>query len=880
MTLRLRRAGGDGGWRSGPRFVEGLGKVVEAVNRIANAPTVPPLLEFETTDTLWNEILPLSGVEQELFGRLRIALAERYTFERELGRGGTAVVYLVRDRKHDRSVALKVLLPHVAAAIGAERFKREITIAAGLTHPHILPLHDSGEAGGLLYYVMPFMRGESLRDWMTRNGPLPVDTAVRIGVEVLSALDLAHHEGIVHRDIKPENILIEGGFAIVADFGIARVKSAAENASITQTGMALGTPLYMSPEQAVGAQDLDARSDLYSLGCVIYEMLAGSPPYTGESVRQMLVRHSMAPVPSIRVARPEVAEHVDRAIAKAMAKEPGERFASAGEFAQMLTTLPALVAPAKEGLWGRVRSVFARSTSAVQLASATQAASASAPPFATAASLAANTPNAKNASSATASPIGVPEAILTTPTGRPPIESLAVLPFRTMTGDPDSEYLGEGITESIMNKLSGLSGLRVVPRSVVFRYKGSEMDPGAIAREVNARAVVSGRILHRGDMLVIKAELVDSSTESQLWGDQYNRTFSDIFAIQEEMAAEIVRSLRLKLSGQEEAGLAKRFTESTKAYQAYLRGRHHWNKRTVDGLRLALVHFQEAIDLDPNYALAYTGLADTFNILGYYNTQRPHDAYPRGKAAAARALALDDSLAEAHASMGYIQIFYDLDWPGAARSFLRAIELNPNYATAHQWYAWYLFVMERFDEALVAMRRAQALDPLSLIINDHLGYALLLAGKLDEALAQLTRTRELDPAFPWTYWRLGSVYLALGRHQESIAAFDTVVQMTDGGVGLGYRGLASAIAGLDEDAGGILARLEQLSRTRYVSPLEFALVYAGLGRVDDALVSLQHAYDDRASDFARVNLLPWPAAVRRDERFAALLRRIGVKPGG
>jgi serine/threonine-protein kinase len=386
----------------------------------------------------------------------------------------------------------------------------------------------------------------------------------------------------------------------------------------------------MSPEQAVGAQDLDARSDLYSVGCVVYEMLAGSPPYTAQSVRQMLVRHSMDPVPSVRVARPEVADHVDRAIAKAMAKTPAERFASAGEFAQALTRAPALAAArANEGggLWGRVRSVFTRSTSTAQSPGATQAASA--PPFSTAASLAAATANAANATRPTASPVGVQEPILTTPPGRLPIDSLAVLPFTTMTGDPDSEYLGEGITESIMNKLSGLAGLRVVPRSVVFRYKGSDMDPSAIAREVNARAVVTGRILHRGDMLVIKAELVDSSTESQLWGDQYNRKFADIFAVQEEMAVEIVRSLRLKLSGQEQADLAKRFTESTKAYQAYLRGRHHWNKRTVDGLRQALVHFQEAIDLDPNYALAYTGLADTFNILGYYNTQRPHDAYPR-----------------------------------------------------------------------------------------------------------------------------------------------------------------------------------------------------------------------------------------------------------
>ena len=429
-----------------------------------------------------------------------------------------------------------------------------------------------------------------------------------------------------------------------------------------------------------------------------------------------------------------------------------------------------------------------------------------------------------------------------------------------------------------MNKLSAVAGLRVVPRSVVFRYKGSDMDPSKVAKEINARAVVTGRILHRGDTLIIKAELVDSATDSQLWGDQYNRKFSDIFAVQEDMAAEIARSLRLKLSGEEQAGLAKRFTESTMAYQAYLRGRFHWNKRTVEGLRQAIAHFEEAIELDPNYALAYTGLADTFNILGYYNTQRPRDAYPRGKAAASRALALDESLAEAHASMGYVQVFYDLDWPGAAKSFRRAVELNPKYATAHQWYGWYLFVMERFDEALAAMRRAQELDPLSLIINDHLGYALLLAGKPDDALAQLIKTRDLDPAFPWTYWRLGSVYLELQRYDESIAAFDVVVQKTDGGVGLGYKGLVCAIAGRGDDARAVLSRLEALSRSRYVSPLEFALVYAGLGQVDDAFASLERAYDDRVSDFARVNLLPWPDAVRNDVRFAALLRPLGVKP--
>src|SRR4051812_46760365 len=765
-------------------------------------------------------------LEPEQLSRLQTALADRYTIERELGRGGMAVVYLARDRKHDRSVALKVLLPHVAQAIGAERFQREITIAARLTHPHILALYDSGEASGLLYYVMPYMRGESLRDRIGREGQLTVDAAVRIGIEVASALERAHHEGIVHRDIKPENILLEGGIAVVADFGIARVKSAAENASITQTGIALGTPMYMSPEQAVGAEDLDGRSDQYSLACVGYEMLTGNPPYTGGSMRQMLMRHSMDPVPSARATRSEVPEHVSWALVRAMAKEPNERFASAAEFSRALSRSSATVALRRtESLWNRFRTAFFRT--------ATKPAPAPQPAPAQGRTLA---PSQSGAPVATSEPARSPLAgiftpVVTTPAGRLPLDSLAVLPFTNVSGDADSEYLGEGISESIMNKLSGVTGLRVVPRSVVFRHKGHR-DPCEVGREVHARAVVTGRILQRGDMLVIKAELVDSQTESQLWGDQYNRKMDDIFAVQEEMAAEITRSLRLKLSGEEAAGLAKRFTESTKAYQAYLRGRHHWNKRTVEGLRQALVHFQEAIDLDPNYALAYSGLADTFNILGYYNTQRPHDAYPRGKAAAARALALDDTLSEAHASMGYVQIFYDWDWAGAQKSFARAMELNPKYATAPQWNAWYLFAMGRFDEALASLQRAQELDPLSLIINDHLGYALLLAGKPEEALAQLLRTRELDPAFPWVYWRLGSTYLALGRFDEAIEAYRTVVRMTDGGVGLGYEAVALARAERIEETNAVLARLTALGATRYVSPLEYALVYAALGRID------------------------------------------------
>ncbi len=821
-------------------------------------------------------------MEQEHLGRLRAALADRYLIERELGRGGAAVVFLARDRKHDRSVALKVLLPHVAVAIGSDRFQREIGIAARLTHPHILALHDSGEAAGLLYYVMPFMRGESLRDRLKRDGYLPIGDSVRIGTEVASALDFAHTEGIVHRDIKPENILLEGGFAIVADFGIAHVKTAAETAGITEHGIALGTPMYMSPEQALGSQEIDGRSDIYSLGCVMYETLTGVPPYTGETMRLTLIRHSVEPIPSVRASRPEVPEYVEKAIGRAMAKDPDDRFKSGREFARALTdasgpALPKRAVP--QGLWSRLRTALGKpssppaapqgaGTDPVRRRAAEERPSGASRQVARARAIAVGQSTSKNPT--------LP--LVTTPTGRVPIDSVAVLPFSTGSDDADSEYLSEGITESIMNKLTGLDGLRVVPRSVVFRYKGTTKDPTEIAREVHARAVVTGRIMHRGDVLVIKAELVDSVTESQLWGEQYNRKLSDIFAVQEEMAVEITRSLRFKLSGEEQAGLVKRFTENTQAYQAYLRGRHYWSKRTVDGLRRAIAHFQEAIDLDPGYALAYSGLADTYNILGYYNNQRPHDAFPRGKEAAARALAIDPMLAEAYASLGYVRLFYDLDWAGAADSLRRAMEISPKYATAHHWYAWYLFNVERFDDALVSLRHAQELDPLSLIINDHLGYALLLAGKPDEALEQLEKTRELDPSFPWTYWRLGLVYLALGRHDESIQAFDTVVTMTEGGVCLGYKGLALAAAGRADEARAVLAQLDAMKQSRYVSPLEYAFVYSGLDMIDETMTSLQQAYTDRVSDFARLKMLPWPDSVRRDPRFTALLVQMKLTP--
>lgn len=734
--------------------------------------------------------------------QVRDALAGSYEVERELGSGGMATVYLATDLKHHRKVAVKVLAPALASALGTERFTQEIKIAASLHHPHILPLHDSGESNGLFYFVMPFVEGESLEARLRREQFLPIEEAVRIACEVADALDYAHRQRVVHRDIKPGNILFESGHAVVADFGIARAITEAGGERITTTGLAVGTPSYMSPEQAAGDPNTDSRTDLYSLGCVLYEMLAGEPPFSAPTPMATIARRMTEPPPHVSRARSTVPGALDQLLIKALATVPVDRFATGSE------------------MRAAMEAALADRSSAV--------------------------------------------------------DSLAVLPFVNSSNDPDSEYLSDGITESIINKLSGVSSLRIVPRTTVFQYKGKDLGLQATAQQLRVRAVVTGRVQQRGERLIVKAELVDSSTDSQLWGDQYHRTMSDIFEVQEGIATEISRSLRLRLTGEEQTQLAKRATEDTVAYQDYLRGRYYWNKRTASGIQQAAGYFHAAIDQDPKYAVAYAGLADTYNALGYYNVRPPRDSYPKAIAAAENALRLDDTLAEAHASMGFARLFYERDWAAAERSLKRAIELRPAYATAHQWYAWYLLVLERFDAAVSSMRRALELDPLSLVINDHLGYCLFLAGREEEARRQLAGTIEMDPTFPLSHWRVGSIHFRDGEYDQAIAEFRKVVELTDGGMALGYLGQAYAAGGRPEEARACLRRLQELSATRFCSALEVALVHDGLADTDRVFAALEQAFEDRISDLSRFKLLPWSDAVRVDQRFAALAGRLGL----
>lgn len=756
--------------------------------------------------------------------RLVNALYGTYAIRRELGGAGMSRVFEAREVSLGRLVVVKLLSPDIGTAVSADRFRNEIQMAANLRHPHIVPLLTAGEADGMLYYTMPYISGESLSSRLEHSARFSVAEALEIAIEVADALDYAHRAGVVHRDIKPGNVLLEGRHAVVTDFGIARaVQRVVDGADsgLTQTGFSLGTPKYMSPEQGSGDQ-VDGRSDLYALGCVLHEMLTGDAPFNGPTMQSIFVQHLVQAPPQIE--RPDVPASLRDVLRIALAKAPEDRFSSAGQLRDALKAVDL--------------SALAR---AVPVAGAV-------------------TPTITN----------VPK---TTPAH---IDSVAVLPFQGAPSAADDDYLADGITESILNKLSRVSGLRVVPRSTVFRYKGRDVDPAAIGRELRVRALVTGRAVQRGTQLIVNAELTDVATDAQLWGDRLTRSSTDIFSVVEEMAGEIVKSLRMRLSAEERAQMVHRHTEDSEAYHAYLRGRHQWARRTRDGFMKAIGHFTDAIDHDPHYALAYAGLADTYNVLGYYNYLPPREAYPRASAASTRALELDAALAEAHASLGYTQLFYDWNWDGAAASFRRAIDLDAGYASAHQWYAWYFLVAGRIEQMITAMRTAVELDPLSLIINTHMGYALFWAGRYDEAIAQVQHALALDPNFPLAYWPLGAVATYKGNGEEAIAAFRSLVALTDRSVGLGFLGLAAGHFHRPGIARETLANLEAAATTQYVSPLDRAMCHAGLLEIETAFVWLDRAFEERNSDLVRLAVLPWPADMRNDARFSAALAKLAL----
>jgi serine/threonine protein kinase/tetratricopeptide (TPR) repeat protein len=769
-----------------------------------------------------------------------------YEIVTTLGAGGMGEVYRAHDTRLHRDVAIKVLpdvLPVDQQSI--DRFYREGRAVSALNHPHICVIHDVGEEPAP-FIVFELLEGETLKDRLSR-GALPPAEALEYAIQVADGLEAAHGKGIIHRDIKPANVfLISRRHAKILDFGLAKMTrellarpsdALAEtalkpDALLTTPGTALGTIAYMSPEQVRG-EDLDARSDIFSFGATLYEMLAGRPAFPGQTAGVVFDRILNSRPASPASVNPAVPLPFEPIVMKALERSPRRRYQSAAALRAALQALRGL----EQQPAGGMSSARAGSTSPRR------------PP---------------NRSSGRLS-------------GRArPIDSLAVLPFANQSGDADQEYLADGLTEAIISKLSRLEGLRVVPRSTVFRYKARDIDPVLAAREMKVRGLLTGRVSQRAGNLAIAVELVDVSKNAQVWGDRYHRAMTDIFAVQEQMAADICESLQLTLTGEERRRLGGRQTENPAAYEAYMKGRHFWNRRSVEGFLRAIEFFQQAIDLDPNYAAAYTGLADTFNVLGYYNDRAPADVYPKAKAAAERALQIDERVAEAHASLGYSLLFFDRAFGESERHFLRAIDLSPAYASAHQWYGWLLFVRREFDRALAAMRRAHEIDPLSLIINDHLGYALALAGRPDDALVQLQRTIELNPGFSLSHLRIGLIQASQGQIEAAIASLELGVRLSEERVGMGYLGQLFARVGRTSDAEKVLAAFDERARRQFVSSLDRALVLDGLGRIDETVAALERAEADRISDLVRCRLLPWSDALQADPRFARLLERLGV----
>jgi len=803
----------------------------------------------------------------EQFERLRAALASRYRIVREVGRGGMATVYLAEDLRHDRRVAVKVLRPELAAVLGAARFLREIQIAAVLAHPHILPLHDSGEEDGFLFYVMPYVEGDTLRDRLKRERQLPTGEAIRIVREVADGLTHAHRLGIVHRDIKPENILFMGGHAVIADFGVAGAVGVASGNRLTETGLAVGTPVYMSPEQALG-DDVDARSDTYSLGCVLYEMLAGDPPFGGSNFQMLLARKLSEPVPRLSTLRPTVAPALEEAVTRALSQVPADRFETATAFAEAATKGEALdspphhpALPIRGTLW-RVgaRPRLARTVlfSAALLALAVMGTVWLLRP--------------SDTGGTTQQIAGTLDA----DARRPP--AIAVLPFENL-GPASEEYFAAGMTDEITSRLSAVSGLGLVPNRAAQRYARTDMTMRQIGAELGIDYLLTGSVRWAGTgansrSVRITIQLLQASDERQLWSTAYDRIIDDIFEVQSDIAVQVIERLGVTLLEGERSRLGARPTTNHEAYTLYLKGRYFWNKRTEENIQIGLDYFQQAADLDPGYALAWAGVADVWIFRGWYSRLAPRETFPKAKRAAMRALELDTTLAEAHVSLAHIALEFDHDWEAAERGYRRAIQLKPAYAVAHHWYGGFLSAMGRHEEALREGQTARSLDPLSLIIQTWVGLRYYFARRYEDAIAEYLKAVQLDRNFAPAHWHLGWAYEATGRFNDGVAEAQRAVALDSGNlVYVASLGHAYARAGREREARATLARLARASTTQHVSSYHVAVIHIALGDMDEGINWLERAYVEQSPWIGYLGVDPRLDPVRTDPRFRSLLTK-------